>query len=125
MYLELYFDPGGQVFDQPENAGFSEVPGLLENLRQRGIQVDVRNTGEMTEEERQAAYRKAVAVAIKSKYKIRQVFGSRRRGGGLHFGKEVPALLVYQERGDPNAQDVYPHDENGRIITIREYLGRL
>ena len=37
-----------------------------------------------------------------------QHFGGRRKGGFPHFGKEVPALIVYEEGGAvPTA--VYPH----------------
>ncbi len=58
--------------------------------------------------------------AVWRKYRVRQVFGSKRHPGSL-FGKGVPALVVY-ERADHAPIDVYPHEEDGRLVTIREFL---
>ena len=51
---------------------------------------------------------------------IRQVFGSRSRGMGPYFGRELPALMVYQR---DKVIDVYPRTEpDSRIRTIRRAL---
>ncbi|MCS6936973.1 MAG: hypothetical protein RMJ96_03495 [Candidatus Bipolaricaulota bacterium] len=64
------------------------------------------------------AYMKAVMPAVLRKYRVRQVFGSKRHPGRF-FGKEVPALVVY-ENGHP--RDIYPHEENGQVISIKAFL---
>jgi len=125
MYLELYYGPNGEIYTTPANEGFSEVPGLMEKLHEKGIEVETKDTGRMTEEERQEAYWKAARVAVRKKYKVRQVFGSRRQGGGPYFGKQVPALLVYGEKGALYPEDVYPHEEKGTTVTIAEFLEQL
>jgi len=127
MYIELYFDPNCKVFEapEPENEGFLAVPGLVEELQRRGIQIEVKDTGRMTEEERQEAYWKATTATRRKKFKIRQIFGSQRQGGGPYFGKQVPALLVYKEKGASYPEDVYPHEEKGEIVTIKELLDQL
>ena len=125
MYIELYFDPTCQIFAGPVNEGFSEALHLMEELRRKGIEVEIRDTGKMSEEERQKAYWKVIGPTVRKKYSVRQVFGSRRRGGGPHFGKEVPALLVYREKGDQYPEDVYPHQKEGKILTIKEFVEQL
>ncbi|MFC2019102.1 hypothetical protein ACFLU4_04000 [Chloroflexota bacterium] len=42
------------------------------------------------------------------------------------FGKEIPALLVYQE-GEQYAVDVYPHEKRGGFVynTIVKFLNAL
>ena len=122
MYFELYFDPNCKIFEVPENEGFASVPSLVEELQRRGIQIEVKDTGSMTEEKHQEAYRKAIIPATRKKYRIRQIFGSRGRGGGPDFGKGVPALLVYRDREAPYPDDVYPHEERGKTVTIKEFL---
>ncbi|HWP63318.1 MAG TPA: hypothetical protein VNO86_07605, partial [Candidatus Binatia bacterium] len=54
------------------------------------------------------------------RYSVRRAFGTRRHGG-LHFGRGVPALLVYEtEAGVPT--EVYPHHEGERVVTVRDAL---
>ena len=52
----------------------------------------------------------ATTAAVWCHQGIRQVFGSRKQGGLPYFGKQVPALLVYEE-GQRVAVGVYPHSE--------------
>lgn len=131
MYIELYYDPAYQIFsDNPANEGFPEVLQLIEELRRRGIEVQIKDTGKMDEEERERVYfEKALVPAVRKKYGIRQVFGSGRHGGGPSFGKQVPALLVYKEKGDQYPEDVYPHQKEGKkggkISTIKEFVEQL
>jgi len=65
------------------------------------------------------AARLAVVRGYKA-YRIRKVFGSAR-DSGKYFGREVPALLVYE---NDELIDVYPHEERGKLITIEEFLVR-
>ncbi|GBC78033.1 hypothetical protein HRbin08_01519 [bacterium HR08] len=126
MYLELYYDPTCEIFrTDPANEGFPEVPRLIEEVRQKGIEVEIMDTGKMSEGERREAYEKAAVLAVRKKYRVRQVFGSRRYGYGPDFGKGVPALLVYKEKGDQYPEDVYPHEREGKIFTIKEFLEQL
>ena len=57
---------------------------------------------------------------VPRKFGIRRVFGTRRRSG-CFFGREVPALLVYEDSGS-HPIDVYPQQRLGRTITINEFL---
>ncbi len=52
-------------------------------------------------------------------YQLKEVFGSRRKGGGPYFGSGIPALLVEE---DGSAVDVYPHQKAAATLTIRRYL---
>ncbi len=123
MLLKLYYNPGQQVFDDPVNQGFDEALTLLTVLIEKGIECERINTETMSKEELGKAYSEAWVPSVRKGYKgyrIRQIFGSRRHSGTF-FGKGMPALLVYEEEGRPPV-DVYPHEEFGRIITIKEFL---
>lgn len=81
------------------------------------------DTSKLTEADRMRGYFDAVGPSVLKKYKIRQVFGSRPNSGWL-FGKTVPALIVIDpEKRFP--EDVFPHKETGRVVTIREFLQKL
>ena len=105
----------------PENEGLEEVPELLEELKKRGIQVELVDTAKLDESEVEELYLDAVGASVVKKYRIRQVFGTRRQSA-IFFGKKVPALLVYE--GD-TAIDVYPHQTIFGYVTTRDYLKRL
>jgi hypothetical protein len=67
----------------------------------------------------------ATAASVWRHQAIRQTFGSRGRGGLPFFGRQVPALLVYEgEETIPVA--VYPHSETRgdtrTDFTIEGYL---
>jgi len=68
-------------------------------------------------------YFDAVGPSVLKKYRIRQVFGSRRNSGWL-FGKGVPALIVV-DPGKQYPEDVYPRKEGGQIVTINDFLKSL
>lgn len=110
------------VLDKPENQGFrlEEIRALLEQLEAGGVQLELVETSALSDENLMKAYLEAIVPSVYKKYRIRQVFGSKRHPGCL-FGKGVPALVVY-ERGDHLPTDVYPHEEGGRMVTIREFL---
>ena len=119
MYLELYQDPSCKVFGSPENEGFPEVSSLLKELKETGVKVKVINTQKLTKEELQDAYIKAIVPSVVEKYKVRRIFRAKKQSGCC-FGKEVPALVVYDEKGKP--QDVCPHKKEGKIVTIKAFL---
>lgn len=74
--------------------------------------------------ERSDLYRQAFSALARAgnRYRIRQVFGSRRHGGGDHLGSGVAALLVFKD-GQP--VDVYPRQAGHGYETIRAYLDTL
>ena len=120
MRFELYYDTKKKPIDVPANHGFDKVLELLNN---KGFNYKVIDTNKLSNEEIQEKYIEACAPSVYKKYRIRQVFGSRRHSGWL-FGKGVPALLVYEE-AEKYPVDVFPHEERGRIITVKEYLENL
>jgi len=116
----LYYSSKEKPLDLLCNQGFDEVITLLKN---QGSQYEIIDTTTLSEEELYSAYSDAWVPSVYKKFRIRRVFGSRRHSGWL-FGKGVPALLIY-EKGKKYPIDVYPHEERGRIITIKEYLEKL
>ena len=106
-----------------------EIRSLLSKLREKAerlglsasVSVDFVDTAKIPESELKEFYTTSVIVpSIKKKYKISSLFGTRR-ASGCFFGRERPGLVVYRE-GATTPVDVYPHDEDGRRITIADYL---
>ena len=125
--LKFYYSTGTDPSLIPTNEGVADVTRLLEELDMPGVPVEMVDVAELTEKERTDAYLDAVGVSVIKKYRIRQVFGSRRISG-MSFGKNVPALIIINlEAGKP--EEVYPRQEPGRIVPIaaflRAYLGEL
>ncbi|MFC2036110.1 hypothetical protein ACFLUJ_08355 [Chloroflexota bacterium] len=122
--MRLYQSSTHQLLDIPCNKDFKDVENLLRSLNRKSIIVEHINMDSLSETDILKAYSEAVIPSVFKKFGIRRIFGSRRRSGCL-FGREVPALLVYQE-GRDHPIDVYPHDEGqGRILTVREFLFEL
>jgi hypothetical protein len=96
---------------------------ILTLLERRGINCERIDTSKLSEEDLYKAYLKAWTPSVFKKLGIRRIFGTRRRSG-CFFGKGVAALLVYDEDEDQPV-DVYPHEELGRTITIKEFLEEL
>jgi hypothetical protein len=69
------------------------------------------------------AYADAWLPSVSKKFGIRRVFGTRHLGG-CFFGREVPALLVFKD-DEEQPVNVYPHEEHGRIVTIKEFMQAL
>jgi hypothetical protein len=64
--------------------------------------------------------------AATNRYKISSVFGSRKQGDGPYFGRQIPALLVYEGREASTLVDAFPHQtQNREYTTIADYLKRL
>ena len=119
---ELYYSPDATLGSLECNKGFEEVLKHPEDFR-RDIDLQVVDTTTMPDHERQSLYMRAVLPSVLKKNRIRQVFGSRRNAGFM-FGRGVPALLVYGPSSTV-PEDVFPHEELGRIVTIHEFLSRL
>lgn len=126
MKLVLHYSGLETPLDVPANRGFDydKIVALLESLRTKGIEYETINSVGLSEEELSEAYLNAIVPSVHKKYRIRRVFGSRRRSGWF-FGRRVPGLLVY-EGEDRYPTEVLPHeDQNGRIVTVRDYLESL
>ena len=124
MELRLYYSTTIEPFDNPRNDGFGDAFGLLKELEGRGIKWEATDTTQLTAEQIGEAYIHSVIGPTQlKKYRVRQIFGSARHSGWL-FGKQVPALVVYSP-GSQVPEDVYPHEELGHTVTIKEYLQRL
>jgi len=123
MLLRLYYDSTQEPLKNPANEGVATAFALLKEAEKKGNACEWMDTSKLTEADRMHAYFDAVGPSVLKKYKIRQVFGSRRNSGWL-FGKGVPALIVI-ELGKQNPEDVYPRDEGGRIVTIKQFLQQL
>ena len=118
--LRLYYNSAEEPLQSPANEGIAKAFVLLKEAEKKGIACEWIDTNKLTETDRMRAYFDAVGPSVLKKYKIRQVFGSRRNSGWL-FGKSVPALLVISaDKQFP--EDVYPRAETGRIVTINEFL---
>lgn len=120
MKLKLYYSTEHQPLEDVANQGFGEAIELLTALEQQGVHSERVDTSQLSDEEIYEAYAKACVPSVFKKFGIRRVFGTRRRSG-CFFGRDVPALLVYGGDGDHPA-DVYPHEELGRTVTIKEFL---
>ena len=119
--LVYCFSSGVFPFREEAHAGLEEVPGLLKRARQYGIEVEEVDFSKRGEEERKALYEQAAMAAASARFEIRRIFGSRRRGYGLYFGREAPALLVYRGE-DKFPAEVYPCCRRGRVMPIRDFL---
>jgi hypothetical protein len=117
LKLAFYFNSTVKPFDDLDVQG---ILSLLDQLQDKGVASERIDTSKMSEGEVQEAYVRAILPSVYRKYRVRQIFGSRRHSGWL-FGKHVPALLVYDgEGGSPS--DVYPHEEENSKITIHDFL---
>jgi len=126
MTLQLWYDSTQQPFESdPANEDWGDARALWDKLKASGkAQCQEMDTSTLSDEEREEGYWKAVVPTQRYAcrgYAIRQVFGSQRKGAGPHFGRGVPALLVYKAEGK-YPTDVYPHRERTGVFTIYSYL---
>jgi hypothetical protein len=102
------------------NNGIEYVMYLLWLVSQKGVGVEIMDTARMSDNDVQAAYKSAQIPSIAKKLSIRRIFGTKHESGHK-FGREVPALIVYDGTGHPI--DVYPHGKGmHKEKTIRQYL---
>jgi hypothetical protein len=102
------------------NEGIEDVMYLLWLISQGGILVEVFDTSRMSAQAIQAAYGHAQIPSIAKKLSIRRLYGSKTKSG-YKFGKQVSALIVYDDNEYP--VDIYPYSKGiheGK--TIRQYL---
>ncbi len=95
---------------QPWNSDLDAITAMLYTLTAKGAKFELLDTSETTEQELAHWRDKAMASAVYHHLRIRQPFGSRRQGGLPYFGKQVPALLVFEE-GQEIPLAVFPHRE--------------
>lgn len=120
MEYVLYCNPEAIYRGPGCNDGIDEVLQGVEDFRRQGVPLRIVDTAKMTDQEIQAAYIRAIVPSVWKKYRIRGVFGTHRYAG-CKFGRSVPALLVCDPLAD-RVDDVFPHQEAGRIVTVREAL---
>lgn len=120
---ELYYE-ADRVLDIPENDGLPEegVEPVLRRIREAGAAYQVVDVSGFSREQLEDAYvGKAVPPAVRRQYGVKRVFGTNKYAGS-RFGRGVPALVVLE---DGRPVDVYPHEEKGRIVTIKDYMERM
>jgi hypothetical protein len=95
---------------EPWSIDLQAIQGYLTKLQAKGVKSELLDTKDMSEEALGHWREKATAAAVWRHQQIRQVFGSQQQGRLPYFGKQVPALLVYEE-GESVPTAVYPHSE--------------
>ena len=110
------------VLDMPANAGYNaaKVLACLQELADAGHTFSALSP---PEDERETLYFAAASQAARLRIQVSRVFGSRRLSGAGGFGREVPALLVYEsEHG--TLLDIYrqTHKHDPVDTTILDYL---
>ena len=121
--VEVFYDAGQLRDDDPANAGLEDLRRVTHRLAEAAATYSVVDTGELTPQDREEAYRsRAVRPSVSRRYRVRRLFGTNKYPG-QDFGGAVPALVVLED-GLP--VDIYPHEEqDGTIVTIRDYLDTL
>ncbi len=121
MLIKLYYAKDA-LLEAPTNEGFNlkKIFALLKTLENESVEFQIIETNTLSDETLYKIYMEACRPAVQKKFVIRRMFGSKRKSASF-FGRGVPALLVYN--GDnQHPIDVYPHEEDGRLVTIREFL---
>jgi len=92
---------------------------LKELSQQRKMDYNIIDTADMTDNELDDVYSKAILPSVWNKYRVRTVFGTNRNSG-CFFGRQQPALLV---EGD--IWGIYPHEKDGKKVLIETFLASL
>ncbi len=122
MKYIFYRAPGAVLRDLACNAGIDTAVARADDLRRRGVPVEIVDTSDMGPGDLLGRYIEAIGASVVKKYRVRQVFGSRRRAGWL-FGRGVPGLVVVGPSGA--VEDVYPHERAGALVTISDFFDSL
>ena len=112
------------VVDDPANAGYddAEARSLLQGAPTSGHSFEVIDSDELSDDDRERRYFEAGVRAAALRIRLSSHFGSRIESGLSRFGREVPALLVYDNNGG-TLVDVFPHSRaGGLLITIADFL---
>lgn len=106
-----------------------DVEAILARLRRleaQGVECEVLDTKDKPDEEFERWRKEARVVSSWRGQQIRVPFGSRSEGMQPDFGRHVPALLVYDKKGDIVPRAVYPHskkrDQTRTDFSIEGYL---
>ena len=96
---------------------------FLNKLKETGVSVELLDTAKMEEKELHALYiSEATLPSVRKQYRIGHIFGTQKKAG-VFFGREQPALLVYQN-GSEEPVDIFPHETKGRRVSIEEFLSQ-
>ena len=110
---------------QPEDCDVKRILDTLKRLQELKANVKIVDTAGYSDEERTHPYFDAITGAVIQRAAIRQVFGSKRMPAFL-FGRQVPALLIYDEAYTPPiCVDVYPQRRSiidGTRRSIESYV---
>ena len=86
-----------------------------------GVSVELIDTAKMEEKEVHDFYiSEATRPSVRKQYRIGPIFGTQKKAG-CYFGREQPALLVYQNCSE-DPVDIFPHVVKGRMVSIEEFL---
>jgi hypothetical protein len=122
MDYVLYCSTAEVLRNLPSNAGIESAFARADELRRQGISVNLVDTSRMASDELQGRYLQSLGPSVLKKYRVRQIFGSRRRAGWL-FGRGVPALVAVGPAG--TVEDIYPHEAAGKLVTIFDFFDSL
>jgi len=110
---------------QPKDCDVKRILDILKRLQELGVNVNILDTDGYGDEERTRPYFDAITAAVIQRAAIRQVFGSKRMPA-IFFGRQIPALLIYDETYTPPiCVDVYPQRRSiidGTRRSIESYL---
>ncbi|KSV18124.1 hypothetical protein DA01_04415 [Dehalococcoides mccartyi] len=70
-----------------------------------GLNVELTDIAMLSDQQVSEIYKSIIPLSIAHKYSIRRVFGTKHTSGD-RFGRQVPALLAYDEAG--KLFDIYP-----------------
>jgi hypothetical protein len=118
--LKLYYSKKYAKDAQDFGYNLDEIHALLKKTQTAGEKCEFVNTDDLSETELTEAYVSAIMPSVLKKYKVRQVFGSRRKSGWM-FGRHVPALVVYDEETN-YPEDVFPHQMGLKKVQIKDFL---
>lgn len=112
------------LVDDRANAGYDDaaIRVLLERAAGQGDSFEVVDADGLSEADREKRYFEAGVRAAALRIRLSDHFGEHGERGRSGFGREVPALLVYDRRGG-TLVDVYPHSRAGGLLyTIADFL---
>jgi len=109
---------------EPWSTDVQKILGGLARVSKKGLTVKRLDTKDMPEEQQQRWRKEALTASVWRHQQIRQYFGASQ----LDLGRQVPALLVYEE-GDRVPTAVYPHTKKAgrekRDHSIKAFLEEL
>ena len=93
----------------------------MDKLKGAGVSFELIDIAKMEEKEVHDFYiSEATLPSVRKQYRIGPIFGTQKKAG-CFFGREQPALLVYQNCSEEPV-DIFPHVVKGRMVSIEEFL---